>query len=141
MDRVLVVRGGSRGIGAAVIKSGVSEPVTVLEVDPTRVTDRVRVENLEGGTELFPHILGALPVEAVVATVPASVSGDGFVVGWLPARCSTLTASHRPRAPQRSVTASLPPSATKLPANVRRIHVTTRGRETTCRRTWAARTP
>jgi len=64
--------------------SGVSEPVTVLEVDPTRVPAPIRVENLEGGTELFPHIYGALPVEAVVATVPASSTGGRFVVEWLP---------------------------------------------------------
>ena len=66
--------------------SSVSDPMTVLEVDPRRVTAPVRVENLEGGSDLFPHIYGALPVAAVVASLPASISGRRFVVEWLPAR-------------------------------------------------------
>lgn len=66
--------------------AAVSEPITVLEVDPRRVTAPVRVENLEGGSELFPHIYGALPVEAVVASLPASISGGRIFVEWIPAR-------------------------------------------------------
>jgi uncharacterized protein (DUF952 family) len=66
--------------------SAVSEPITVLEVDPSRVAAPVRVENLEGGPDLFPHIYGALPVDAVVASLPASISGGRLVVEWIPAR-------------------------------------------------------
>jgi hypothetical protein len=42
---------------------------------------------------------------------------------------------------QRSVNASFAPSAMRAPAKVRRIHVRTRGRETMCVRTAAAKTP
>jgi uncharacterized protein (DUF952 family) len=39
----------------------------VLEVDTDRVAADVRVENLDGGDELFPHIYGPVPLDAVVA--------------------------------------------------------------------------
>ena len=45
------------------------------------------------------------------------------------------------RASQRSLVASLAPRATKAPANVRRIQVSTRGREMTWSRTAAANLP
>jgi uncharacterized protein (DUF952 family) len=40
--------------------------LVVLEIDPARLGCRVVDENLEGGTELFPHIYGRLPLSAVV---------------------------------------------------------------------------
>ena len=42
----------------------------LLKIDSTRLTDPVKEENLEGGTELFPHIYGPLPISAVVDTAP-----------------------------------------------------------------------
>lgn len=39
----------------------------LLTIDPTRVVSAIRVENLEGGEEVFPHIYGALPLDAVTA--------------------------------------------------------------------------
>ncbi len=48
----------------------VSEPMMVLEVDPTLLPFAIRVENLEGGSELFPHIYGALQTKAVVRRSP-----------------------------------------------------------------------
>ena len=39
----------------------------LLHVDTTRLDAEVKYENLEGGTELFPHVYGAIPVSAVVA--------------------------------------------------------------------------
>lgn len=38
----------------------------LLHIDPTRLDAEVKYENLEGGTELFPHVYGAIPVSAVV---------------------------------------------------------------------------
>jgi uncharacterized protein (DUF952 family) len=72
-------------IGSCVF-SAVSEPITLLEADPSRIPAPVLVENIEGGSELFPHIYGALPVAAVVATLPAVVSGGRLVVDWTTAR-------------------------------------------------------
>src|SRR5215475_596628 len=40
--------------------------LVVLEIDPARLPCQVVDENLEGGTELFPHIYGRLPMSAVV---------------------------------------------------------------------------
>jgi uncharacterized protein (DUF952 family) len=40
--------------------------LVLLEIDPTKLTCEVIDENLEGGTEMFPHIYGRLPVGAVV---------------------------------------------------------------------------
>ncbi len=60
----------------------VSGPVIVLQIDPHRVSAPVRLENLEGGSELFPHIYGPLGIDAVVATIPARVEDGRLVVEW-----------------------------------------------------------
>jgi uncharacterized protein (DUF952 family) len=39
--------------------------LVLLEIDPGQLTCKVIDENLEGGTELFPHIYGRLPMSAV----------------------------------------------------------------------------
>lgn len=51
--------------------------VVLLAIDPGRVTAEIRVENLDGGDELFPHIYGPLPVGAVidVRTLHANAAG------------------------------------------------------------------
>lgn len=40
--------------------------LVLLEIDPARLSCDVVDENLEGGTERFPHIYGRLPVSAIV---------------------------------------------------------------------------
>ena len=42
----------------------------LLHVDTTRLDAEVTYENLEGGTELFPHVYGPIPVSAVVDVSP-----------------------------------------------------------------------
>lgn len=42
-------------------------PLLLLEVDADEIPSEVRVENLEGGVEGFPHIYGPLPTAAVKA--------------------------------------------------------------------------
>ena len=39
----------------------------LLEIDPTALTCPVVDENLEGGSELYPHIYGPLPMAVVSA--------------------------------------------------------------------------
>ncbi|MHB8463373.1 MAG: DUF952 domain-containing protein [Acidimicrobiales bacterium] len=39
--------------------------VVLLAIDPRRLQVDVRIENLDGGHELFPHIYGPLPLDAV----------------------------------------------------------------------------
>jgi hemoglobin len=45
--------------------------VVLLEIDPTRLTAEVRIENLQGGDQRFPHIYGPLPLQAVVHAIDA----------------------------------------------------------------------
>ena len=60
-----------------------TEPLVVLAIDTTLLSSPVRVENLEGGSDRFPHIYGPLPVSAVVDVLPARVDGTEFVVDGL----------------------------------------------------------
>ena len=48
--------------------------LVVLEIDTDRLDAEVKVENLDGGVELFPHIYGAIPVGAVVAVRPLELT-------------------------------------------------------------------
>jgi uncharacterized protein (DUF952 family) len=51
--------------------------VVLLTIDRSRLSDEVRMENLEGGDELFPHLYGELPLEAVIQVDPVPVGDDG----------------------------------------------------------------
>jgi len=51
--------------------------LVLLHVDEAAVGAEVRRENLEGGTQLFPHVYGPLPVGAVVDVTPMVPSPDG----------------------------------------------------------------
>ena len=42
----------------------------LLHIDSDRVSAPVKFENLEGGTQLFPHIYGPLPLDAVIDATP-----------------------------------------------------------------------
>ena len=44
--------------------------VILLTIDQTKLKYPVKLENLDGGTELFPHIYGALNLDAVVNVEP-----------------------------------------------------------------------
>jgi uncharacterized protein (DUF952 family) len=47
--------------------------LVVFEIDPAQLPCKVIDENLAGGSELFPHIYGRLPMSAVVRWDPARV--------------------------------------------------------------------
>jgi uncharacterized protein (DUF952 family) len=51
--------------------------LVLLQIDTARVDAAIRYENLEGGTELYPHIYGPLPVSAVVRATPFPPDADG----------------------------------------------------------------
>jgi uncharacterized protein (DUF952 family) len=53
----------------------------LLEIETDGVPAEVRVENLEGGEELFPHVYGPIPVQAVVAVRRMVRSSRGWSVG------------------------------------------------------------
>ena len=44
--------------------------LVMLTIDPSRLPFAVVEENLAGGSELFPHLYGRLPMSAVVAITP-----------------------------------------------------------------------
>lgn len=41
--------------------------LVLLEIDLARCPAEVRWENLEGGSELFPHLYGPVPAAAVIS--------------------------------------------------------------------------
>ena len=67
----------------ALIYGDASVALVVLVIDPKRVGCAVKVENLDGGTEEFPHIYGPLPASAVVDVLPVVVQDGQFIVEGL----------------------------------------------------------
>jgi glutathione S-transferase len=51
----------------------------LLRIDRRRLDGEVRVENLDGGEILFPHIYGPLPTDAVVRADPVPLGPDGHL--------------------------------------------------------------
>ena len=51
--------------------------VVLLTIDPAAVASEIRVEEVPGTGQSFPHIYGPLPVEAVVAVQPLTPDADG----------------------------------------------------------------
>ncbi len=52
------------------------EDLVVLELDSTKLSARVVFENLEGGTEKFPHVYGKLELDAVTGFYEFEISND-----------------------------------------------------------------
>jgi uncharacterized protein (DUF952 family) len=66
--------------------------MVLLRIDPDLLESEVRLENLEGGDELFPHIYGDLDLSAVTGLEPLAIGHDGeFVTPTLlvPARSTS----------------------------------------------------
>jgi uncharacterized protein (DUF952 family) len=53
------------------------DDIVLLTIDPIRVEAEIRVEDLDGGDEGFPHIYGPLPLGAVTRTNEVPVGDDG----------------------------------------------------------------
>lgn len=51
----------------------VDEPLVLLTIDLTKVTDEVKLEVPPGATEAFPHLYGPLDPEAVAEVQPFEV--------------------------------------------------------------------
>jgi uncharacterized protein (DUF952 family) len=51
--------------------------LVLLEIDPARLSCAIVDENLEGGTVLYPHVYGRLPMSAVLTVRPFPCRADG----------------------------------------------------------------
>ena len=49
----------------------------LLVIDCSQIEAKVIDENLEGGLELYPHLYGGLPINAVVEVIPFPCNVDG----------------------------------------------------------------
>ena len=51
--------------------------LVVLLIDSTKINSKLIEENLEGGTELYPHLYGVLPTNAVSKAIAFPCNADG----------------------------------------------------------------
>ena len=51
--------------------------VLLLVIDPSQVHAEIRIENIDGGDDRFPHIYGELPIAAVVRVATVPLLDDG----------------------------------------------------------------
>ena len=52
--------------------------LVLLSIDTDRVNAEIRYENFEGGQQMFPHVYGALEVDAVVQVIDFEPGPDGY---------------------------------------------------------------
>jgi uncharacterized protein (DUF952 family) len=50
----------------------------LLEIDADALAEEIRYENLDGGTELFPHAYGPIPTSAVRSVTPIELASGGL---------------------------------------------------------------
>lgn len=53
------------------------DDVVLLEIDPDRVSAEIRVEQVGGAPQAFPHIYGPLPADAVTRVRALECRSDG----------------------------------------------------------------
>ncbi len=53
------------------------EGLVVLLIDSTKINSKLIEENLEGGRELYPHLYGVLPINAVSKAIAFPCNADG----------------------------------------------------------------
>ena len=67
--------------------------LVILLIDTAHINAPIRYENLEGGSELFPHVYGPLPHAAVLAVEPLFACNDGTFDATSVERCVTQARS------------------------------------------------
>ena len=71
--------------------------LVLLRIDPDLLESEVRLESLEGGDELFPHIYGELDLSAVTGLEPLKIGADGeFVMPTLLVPARSTASDERP---------------------------------------------
>jgi glutathione S-transferase len=58
----------------------VASALLLLEIDTALLKVEIRVENVEGGEESFPHVYGAVPVDAVTSVHEMVVTGERWTL-------------------------------------------------------------
>ncbi len=53
------------------------EGVIIIEIDENEINSEIKYENLEGGSELFPHIYGIIPVKSVTRIIGGKIDHEG----------------------------------------------------------------
>ena len=53
------------------------DDLVLLVIDEERLSAEVRPENLEGGSELYPHVYGRVECDAVASVLPFDPGPDG----------------------------------------------------------------
>lgn len=51
--------------------------LVILVIEPSKINSSLIEENLEGGTELYPHLYGVLSIDAVVKAIAFPCNADG----------------------------------------------------------------
>ncbi|MGF1591387.1 MAG: DUF952 domain-containing protein [Pleurocapsa sp.] len=51
--------------------------LVILVIESSKINSSLIEENLEGGTELYPHLYGVLPIEAVKKAISFPCNADG----------------------------------------------------------------
>ena len=61
------------------------DDVVLLEIDTSRLQCPVRIENIDGGQDVYPHIYGPLPAAAVISvkSIPRRDDGSLDVAGLI----------------------------------------------------------
>lgn len=70
----------ARQLPGVAARSWPREPWVLLEIDVAGTAAQLIDENLEGGTDLYPHLYGELPLAAVVAIHPLTRNDNGQLI-------------------------------------------------------------
>lgn len=65
-------------VGVANARFRARTGLILLVIDTGKVNAKIVYENLEGGSQMFPHIYGALNVDAVARVAEFEPGGDGY---------------------------------------------------------------
>lgn len=71
---------GEQVIGVANNRFREQSGLVLLAIDTNRIMHKIRYENLEGGSQLFPHIYGQLDPDAVITVYDFTPGPDGYFV-------------------------------------------------------------
>lgn len=51
--------------------------IILLEIDEDKIGQEVKYENLEGGSKMFPHVYGPIPIKSITSALEMNVNEKG----------------------------------------------------------------